>query len=112
MDKSHMGLCILLLHPPEIKKTEDALPHWLAQYYLISVASQVPEVVLRHVNLLDGHGWYLARAIEALCKIPVEYSEQASPKVLEWLSAPETAEIVQTEALVYISQLAGNENLR
>lgn len=97
-----------LSRPPEPEKAELTLPPWFAQYYLISVASQVPEIVLQHVSVLEGHGWYLARAIEALCKIPVQYSEKALPKVLGWLSNPETAEIAQTEALEFISILVKN----
>ncbi len=96
-----------LTTPPEPEKTNNGymLKPWDAQYFLIAVASQVPEIVLQHVNGLDGHGWYLARAIEALCKIPIQFSEKALPKVLGWLSNPETAEIAQTEALEFISIL-------
>jgi len=97
-----------LLHPPQSEKENGILPFWLAQYYLISVAHQVPEIVLQHVNELDGHGWYLARAIEALCKIPIIYSEKAVPKVLKWLSNPEVAEIAQKEVLEFMSILVKN----
>lgn len=97
-----------LSHPPQIEDEKGILPFWHAQYYLISVAHQTPEIVLQHVNELDGHGWYLARAIEALCKIPINYSEKALPKVLKWLSNPETAEIAQKEALEFISILVNN----
>lgn len=97
-----------LSRPPQIEIEKRVLPFWHAQYYLISVAHQVPEIVLQHVNELDGHGWYLARAIEALCKIPVHYSENTLSKVLKWLSNPETAEIAQTETLEFISILVKN----
>lgn len=99
-----------LITPPEITKTENgySIKPWDAQYYLITIASQVPEIVVQHVDVLDGHGWYLTRAIEALCKIPIHYSEKALPKVLKWLSNPETAEIAQAEALEFISILVKN----
>ena len=97
-----------LSESPEIEKTESdyRIKLWDVQYYLISIASQVPEIVLLHVEALKGHGLYLARAIEALCKIPVEYSEKAIPTVLTWLSNPETAEIATQEALALISLMA------
>ena len=102
-----------LSSPPEPMKTEQGygLPQWDSQYYLIFVAPQVPEIVLRHALEIKGHGWYLARAIEALCKIPVEYSEKAVPIVLTWLTNPDTAELVQKETLLLIRNMATNEKI-
>jgi hypothetical protein len=102
-----------LSSPPEPNNAEHsfALPYWDAQYYLISVAQQVPEIVLKHVEAIQGHGWYLARAIESLSKIPVEYSEKALPIVLTWLTNSDTAEILQKETLILISVMANHGKL-
>ncbi len=55
-------------------------PHWDVQNYLVSVAAQVPEVVLKHVLSIEGPGWYISQAILALCAIPVERTAESFPK--------------------------------
>jgi hypothetical protein len=96
-----------LSYPPEPEKVENgySLKPWDAQYFLVSVASQVPDIVIQHINTISGHGWYIARAVEALCKIPVEESEKILDRLLEWLVDPEVAEIIEKEALEYMKLL-------
>src|SRR5215217_8952929 len=46
--------------PPALVRTsnEFALPRWDAQEYLISVAPHSPDVVVKHVQELEGHAYY------------------------------------------------------
>ena len=46
--------------PPEPQKTEQGvvLTRWDVQDYLVTVASQVPDVVIKHVESVTGPGWY------------------------------------------------------
>ena len=55
-------------------------PYWDAQGYLISVASQVPDIVMKHIETIHGHVWYISRAIEALCLIEADKAEGADSK--------------------------------
>lgn len=90
---------------PSPQKTEKGymFPYWDAQGYLISVASQVPDIVLKHVRSIQGHSWYISRAIEALCLIEADKAEGAVPKIIEWLHdleivtaiAPQTYELIK-----------------
>ena len=86
-----------------------SLPSWDVQYYLISVAAQVPEIVLNHIKTLDGHGWYLARALEALRKIPITQAETILPVILGWLRDVERREILSGEALLLLNSLVDAE---
>jgi hypothetical protein len=97
--------------PPALVKTQDgySLKSWDVQYYLIAVAPQVPEIVLNHVQILEGHAWYLAKAIEATSKIPVQHAEKALPRILNWLSSPEISETAQAEVILLIEMMIKNE---
>lgn len=99
--------------PPEPEKVENgySLKPWDAQYFLISVASQVPEIVIQHVNMISGHGWYRARAIEALCKIPVSESEKVLGRLLDWLSDPDIREMIEKEILEFIELLLSQNRI-
>lgn len=79
--------------PPSPKKVEGniVLHRWDAQDYLISVASQVPEIVIRHIETIKGDGFYISQAIKALCLIEPEQAEQAVPRVIQWLQEPQIA---------------------
>src|SRR5690242_18722920 len=69
--------------PPEPVKTDQGFlfPRWEAQEWLISVAADVPEIVLNHVIDLSAHPVYLERALVAVEKIPADEVEQALPKI-------------------------------
>ena len=60
-------------------------PRWDVQDYLISVATQAPDIVLNHVHTIEGPGWYISQAILALCAIPVETATDAVPRIITWL---------------------------
>jgi hypothetical protein len=59
------------------------LPRWDAQDYLISIASEVPDVVLAHFERIRTNKHYLRRAVEALCLIPPQQANQVVPILLE-----------------------------
>jgi hypothetical protein len=67
------------------------LGHWDAQRYLISVASQAPDVVMRHAMTINGYGWYICWALEALCSIPPSMALPITERIVSWLSDPEVA---------------------
>jgi hypothetical protein len=87
----------------------NSLPPWDAQYYLLSIAPQVPEIVIKHIMEITGHGWYLERAIEALWKIPLIQAERVLPIVLEWLRDPEKREFLFHEAVLFLNELVKAE---
>jgi hypothetical protein len=90
---------------PEKNYQGYSLPSWDAQYYLISVASQVPEIVLNHIKTVKGHSWYLARAMDALLKIPAKQAETVIPIVLGWLRDEEKRGFLVEEALLLLNSL-------
>jgi len=95
--------------PPSPQETEAgyALPRWDVQEYLISVASQVPDIVIKHVESVQGHdGWYIGRAIRALCFIPAEKAKGALPKVIEWIEEPKIALVIAQQAFELMESLA------
>jgi hypothetical protein len=75
------------VEPPKPEKTSEGfvLPQWDVQFYLGSVASTVPDIVLKHVMSVSGHSWYISRALAALSLIPPFQIRQAIPRIKEWL---------------------------
>ncbi len=96
--------------PPEPQKTEQGvvLPRWDVQDYLVTVASQVPDVVIKHVESVTGPSWYKSQAIRALCYIPAEMAETAVPKITEWLADPVLVTTIAGEASKLLVSLARN----
>ncbi len=84
--------------PPEKTVQGFALPPWDVQYYLTSVAQHVPEIVIKHVESISGHGWYISHALKALCRIPADQAERVIPRVLDWLHQPDIVEQISDEA--------------
>jgi hypothetical protein len=76
--------------PPSPQETEHGhvLPYWDVQGYLISVANQVPDIVLKHIETVHGHPLYISRAIEAVNFVPIDDAELAVPIIIEWLKDP------------------------
>ena len=82
-------------HPPLPQKTEGGgvmLPRWDVQEYLVSVADQVPDIVVRHVQSVPRQGWYILQAIRALCSIPSAEIEGVVSRIVEWLADPQIAQ--------------------
>ena len=97
--------------PPLPEKTDQGyiLPPWDVQYYLVSVAAEVPEIVLKHVETISGHSWYVSRALSALCAIPTSESEKTVSRIVKWLNNPEIAEGIADEVITLIERFA-NDN--
>ncbi len=83
-----------------------ALKRWDAQEYLISVAGQVPEVVLAHFDRLKGPPFYFGRAIYALRQIPMNHANKAVPSLLRHLADPVFARAVGEEAFELMTAMA------
>jgi hypothetical protein len=73
--------------PPPPLQEENGLWQlpWDEQEYLLSIASSVPEIVLKHFAALKEEPRYGARAINALQGVPVQLVESALPQILHWL---------------------------
>lgn len=95
--------------PPSPEETETGslvLRRWDVQEYLIIVASEVPDIVIKHVKSLQGPGWYLSRAVRALCSVPAEQAGRAIPRVRDWLEDPVAAGAIASETYDLIAKFA------
>lgn len=94
--------------PPQPDETEAgySLPRWDVQEYLISVADQVSDIVIKHVNSIQGHSWYLGQAIRAACYVPAPEAASAIPKILDWLEDPQIADTIAQQAYDLMVELA------
>lgn len=61
------------------------LPYWDAQNYLISVATDVPHLLIEHIKRQRGDSGYAESALRALCLISGKQAEAAVTRVLEWV---------------------------
>ena len=83
-------------NPPLPEQTAEGLrfPFWDAQEFLISVAPQVPEYFLRHINILGKQSVYASRAINGLTHLSDSDIESAMPRVTELLSDYTTSQSI------------------
>lgn len=93
---------------PEPMATERGflLPRWDVQDYLISIAGEVPDVVLAHFERIRTNRNYLPGAVTALRLIPMKQADQAIPKLLECLTDPATAFRIAEEVFDLMKKLA------
>jgi hypothetical protein len=79
--------------PPTPQKIDEGYtyPKWDIQYYLYSVADQVPDIVIKQIKSIEAHGLYISPAIQALCKVPPERTTEVIPRIVTWLSTPQIA---------------------
>jgi hypothetical protein len=98
----------LLGESPEPVATERGvlLPRWDAQDYLVSVAGEVPGVVLAHFESIRTNNNYLPGAITAMCLIPMKQADQAIPKLIECLTDTATAFRIAEETFELMKKLA------
>jgi hypothetical protein len=73
--------------PPKPRKLNDNYiqPFWMAQEYLMSVAAEVPAVIIMHVQSIPEDSGYIYQAVRGLCLIPANVGEAAIPRILSWL---------------------------
>lgn len=96
---------------PEETETGYTLPRWDVQEYLISVADQVPNIVVKHVETIQGHAWYKGQAIRALCYIPGQEAARVVPKVVEWLKDPQIADIIAQQTYDLMLEFVKRQHL-
>lgn len=73
--------------PPNPVVTEhgEQWPFWDAQEYLISIASFVPQILIDHINVIEGSPVYVQRAVFGLKALPVACVKSVLPRLLDWL---------------------------
>lgn len=100
-------------NPPSPQETEAGyvLRHWDVQDYLINVAAEVPDVVVKVAESIEGQGWYISQAIRALCHIPGEQAEKLVPKIIERLDDPQISRLIAREVANLVVHLAQNNRL-
>ncbi len=93
--------------PPSPQETEygNMLPYWDVQGYLISIADQAPDIVLKHIETVHGHPLYISRAIEALNFVPPADVERTVPRIVNWLKEPQIAETIALPTYELIKRL-------
>ena len=93
---------------PEPVATEHGflLQRWDVQDYLLTIASEVPDVVLAHFERILANRNYFPGAVRALCLIPMEKANQAISTLLECLNDPATAYRIADEAFELMTKLA------
>jgi hypothetical protein len=93
--------------PPPAEKTEQGyfLTQWDVQWYLISVAPQVPEIVVKHVLTISGDSWYISRALHALGQIPSPFIESVIPRIADWLHDRQTRDGIADETCDLMEKL-------
>jgi hypothetical protein len=74
--------------PPPAKQDKDGhwyLTQWDVQHYLKSVAADVSDVVVQHVQSIEGPGWYIYRALDALTNIDPTQAVVLVPQIVTWM---------------------------
>lgn len=70
----------------EINTSGTFLAFWEAHEFLLSVAADVPEYFMRHLeNLESCNEWYKAGAVESLTKLEPALASSAVPRIIGWL---------------------------
>jgi len=94
--------------PPEPTKNADGftLPRWEAQECLILAARDVPDIVVKHVNSIEGHPIYFERALVGLRNISGEQIEEGLPTVFKWLENAQVARWIALECMELLKKLA------
>lgn len=99
--------------PPTRRETDTgyAFPRWDVLEYLVDVAAQAPEVVVKVVDSIEAEGWYLSRAIRALSGIPADIAEVTVPRIVEWVGDTTIAKSIGSEVGGLVVHLASNERV-
>src|SRR3989442_9268311 len=101
-----------LTKAPDPKKEGDkaTFQYWDAQEYLISVAQQAPEILVKHIQNIQGHSWYKGRAMLGIQYIPTEFLTDVIPIVLRCLSDSESRLTVADDGYRLMIALAKQKN--
>ncbi len=95
-------------NPPPRQKTDEGyvVPQWDVLYYLNSVAAEVPDVIVKVAESIEGEGRHISLAMRALCHIPAERAVKLVPRVVQWLCEPRIAVSIASETIGLIVHLA------
>jgi len=99
--------------PPSPQKKDEGyiLPRWDNQIYLYSVADQVPDIVIKHVESIEAHGIYISQAVQALCRVPPERITEIIPRIITWIANPQIAGfIVNASHDLLLTLMKGGQN--
>src|SRR5215212_130647 len=96
------------INAPELRETDRGFfaPLWEEQEYLISIAQEVPHVVVEHFKRINGHAHYHARAIESLIQIPSTIVADVVSVILERLEDALVASHISLGVLALVQSLA------
>lgn len=94
--------------PPTPVQTEDGymLPWWDVQQFLISIAGQVPNIAVKHAEMIVGDPIYIARAISTLQFVPPEKLSNSISRIIKWLKNPQIAQRIALETFNLLKYLA------
>jgi len=70
---------------------------WDVQSYLIMVAQDASDIVLRHVRSVERPPAVVKRALQALCRIPAQEIIAVLPRLTAWLEDPSFGAVVAAE---------------
>lgn len=92
----------------EVNSEGTFLSFWHAHEFLLSVAAEVPEYLIKHLDNLDKcNDWYKAGAVESLTKIEPAVVSTVIPKIIDWIkSASPTWSLSRnaSELLMYMAK--------
>ncbi len=88
-----------------------AYPYWDVLEYLITVAHDAADIVLLHVQTVEGAPAYLARAVRALRQLPSHQVEEVLPRIVAWLGDPAIADAIAGECWGLLHRLAQDDRL-
>ncbi len=74
------------------------LSQWDVQRYLVAVAPAAPDTVMQHAMTLTAEGWYLGRALEAVCTIRTKQALPVAPRIATWLADSQVADRIEHQA--------------
>lgn len=106
---AHLWSHGLYATPPSLQidaQGRQFLGHWDAQRYLISVAAQAPDIVMRHAMTISSYGWYIRWALEAVCSIPPAMALPITERIVFWFGDPEVAREIDHSAYQLIMRFA------
>ena len=93
--------------PPSVdEQGRQWLGHWDAQRYLISVAAQAPRVVMQHAMTIDGDGWYIGWALDAVCSVPPAEALPIVERIVNWFGDPVIAGSIEHAAYQLMMRFA------
>jgi len=95
--------------PEESEEGLISLPFWDIQGFLYDIADLVPEIVLKHIQSIEGNAYYISHAIGAVCRLSPSKAISAKERIIKWLNDPNIAGGILDKVYDYISVLISEE---